>query len=210
MKLLLTSAGLTTPALEEKFLELAGSPASALSIAYIDTASKAESDPSFTGHVIQNLHQLGITTITRVDIAEPRATWESTLRHANVIWIEGGNTFYLLHHLRASGLLTDLKTILADKLYVGVSAGSIIVTPTITIAQVEPADPNTVGLTDLAALQWVDFEISPHTPDIVPISNVQTYAAQISNTLYAYDDHTALVYLNGQLEIVGDGCLIFN
>lgn len=149
--------------------------------------------------------------IAKIDISDPKETWEDILKNSDVIYIEGGNTYYLLAELRKSELDTSLIKYLGDKVYVGVSAGSIVVAPDISNASVEPADHNDVGITDLKGLDWVDFEVSPHTIDLVPLQNVEEYAADIKRKLYAYDDNSAVLVNNAELKIIGGGfCKIFN
>lgn len=205
MKELLTSGGLTNEILWTEFFRLIDKPPRDIHIAFIDTASKVEKDRSWIDSVLHDLREKGIQNITVIDIAEPRKNWEGVLAQANVIWVEGGNTFYLLDKLRSSKLTEQLKEIAMDKVYVGVSAGSIVVTPSIEIASVEPADSNDVGMTDFTGLGWVDFEISPHTNSDVSLSNVETYAQKSGRLLYAYDDNVALKIVDGVVDIVGPG-----
>jgi len=94
---------------------------------------------------------------------------------------------------------------MSGKLFVGVSAGSILATPTIGISTVEPADPNNVNLTDLTALNMVDFEVSPHTNDEVSIEGVKAYAKTAKNPVYAIDDNSAVLVENGNVSVVGEG-----
>lgn len=205
MKLLLTSGGLTTDILRKKFLDLIEKDAESIKVAFIDTASKVEKDKGFVERDIENLKKMGEIEITRIDISDPKDAWESVIDSADVIWVEGGNTFYLLNEVVKSGLNNTLREIIEGKLYVGVSAGSILVTPSIAISGVEPGDPNNVGVSDLSGLSWVDFEVSPHTPDVVSLRNVEEYAKQSGRKLYAYDDQTAVLVEDNNISIVGDG-----
>lgn len=211
MKLLLTSGGLTNNILKKEFLKLVGRPASEISIAFITTASKAEKDTSYVEVDIDAIKSIGVYKISRVDISDQTEKWQNVLQDCDVIWIEGGNTFYLLAELRKSSLDKSLKNYLGDKVFVGVSAGSIIVTPTIAVAEVEPADTNGIGIKDLSSLNWVDFEISPHTPDVVPVANIEKYALRIKNKLYAIDDNSAVLVNDSQIKVIGGGfSKIFN
>lgn len=211
MKLLLTSNGLTTDILRNKFLELVNKKAKDIQIAYIYTSSNVEEDKSYVEENKEDLRKMGIQNITAIDISLPKEEWWNSFIKTDVIWFEGGNTFYLLNQVRKSGLDKDLKDIIKDKLYVGVSAGSIIATPTIAVAAVEPPDINVVGLQDLTGLNWVPFEISPHTNSSVSLENIEKYAASTKNKVYAYDDTLALLVQNETVSIIGDGfCKVFN
>lgn len=205
MKLLLTSSGISNKSLEQAFFQLLIKPVSEIKLAFIDTASKVEKDTSFVDQDLKKLHLLGLKNISRIDIAEPQDNWIAKLIQADVVYVEGGNTFYLLDRIRASGLDMTLSRILKDKVYVGVSAGSILVTPSIAISGVEPGDPNDVGMTDFTGLGWVDFEVSPHTPDLVSKKDVAKYAKTINRELYAIDDGKAVLCVENQVTVVGEG-----
>ncbi|PIZ47970.1 hypothetical protein COY32_00750 [candidate division WWE3 bacterium CG_4_10_14_0_2_um_filter_41_14] len=205
MNLLLTSAGLSNKTLADTFIRLCPISVEKVSVAFIDTASKVESDDWFVEKDINILKTIGVKNIKRIDIAKPAKEWFATLVDAQVCFIEGGNTFYVLHHFKESGLIEEFGKLMSGKLFVGISAGSILATPTIGISTVEPADPNNVNLTDLTALNMVDFEVSPHTNDEVSIEGVKAYAKTAKNPVYAIDDNSAVLVENGNVSVVGEG-----
>ncbi len=87
---------------------------------------------------------------------------------SDAIYLAGGNTFYFLKHLRKSGLLPRLKRYAKQGgVLAGLSAGAIMMTPTIGLAGYpkSDADENEVGLKDLRALGLVEFEFFPHFED---------------------------------------------
>ena len=86
------------------------------------------------------------------------------LKTADILMITGGNTFKLLDHLRKSGLDEAIKEFWKkDRVVIGgFSAGAIILSPSIQTAKTGCPDVNEPGLTDLSALNIVDFEIWPH------------------------------------------------
>ncbi len=206
MKLLLTSAGFTNDILISTFRSMVDKPLDQISLAFITTASNVEQDTTYMQNDIERLKNLTIQNIHFIDIAsDEKDIWSQQMKNADVIYVEGGNTFYLLDEVRKSGFATVLKQCLDHSVYVGVSAGSILVTPTIAIAGVEPGDPNDVNLTDFTALGLVPFEVSPHTPDIVLWENVEQYAQSTSHPLYAYDNNCAIKVVDGKVEVVGGG-----
>lgn len=92
----------------------------------------------------------------------------SKLDKCGSLLITGGNTFTLLHHLRASGLDQSIKDFAKGDNFVlgGFSAGAIVLTPTIKLAgEIGDYDENAVGLTDLTGLNIVDYEVLPHYED---------------------------------------------
>ncbi len=125
------------------------------------------------------------------------------LANKDIILVEGGNTFYLLHHVRKSGFDKILPGLLNDgKLYVGISAGSYIACPTIEAATWKHAGRNKVGLKDLTALNLVPFLISAHFEE-----KYRTIIEQASmKTIYpivALRDSQAILVENGNYELVG-------
>lgn len=82
---------------------------------------------------------------------------------SDALILTGGNTFQFLNHLKQSGLdKTIVEYSKSDKIIVGFSAGAIILSSTIEIAQLPPCDENLIGLTDLSALNLIEFDIYPH------------------------------------------------
>lgn len=205
MKLLLTSNGLSNEALKKEFLTMCGKKPSDVHVAFVTTASKVQKDTAYVENDLEILKDCGIGYVSQTDISDKTEHCEHVLFTADVIFVEGGNTFYLLDEFRKRKLDTTLIHFIKSKLYVGVSAGSILVTPTIAIANVDPPDNNFLGMTDFTGLSWVDFEVSPHTPCYVPLENVKEYAKQSTNDIYAYDDGVALKYVDGKIEFVGEG-----
>jgi dipeptidase E len=211
VKLFLTSDGLTTKSLETSFLQSLPTIPAQATIAFVTTAANPEKNRDYISMRQDQLQSLGVRKIYPVDVADGQNELHlKQLQAAHVIWIDGGNTMYLLDRFNAAGLSPLMREIVKGKLYVGVSAGSIIATPTIAIASVEPADANDVGIKDLRGFGLVDFEVSPHTPDLVPIRNIEDYARKNQTPLYAFDDRTALRITDGKVEILGDKrCLAF-
>lgn len=85
------------------------------------------------------------------------------IKNSDAIILTGGNTFKFLHHLKESGLdRTLIEFANSGKIVVGFSAGAIILSPTIEIAELPTLDDNLVGITDLTGLGLIDFDVYPH------------------------------------------------
>jgi dipeptidase E len=122
----------------------------------------------------------------------------------DVLLISGGNTFYLLDQFRKTGFDKYLSQFVKEKVYVGVSAGTIIATPTIEIATMPPGDLNVPGLENLRALRYVNFEVEPHC-DVRRFSSVEYYSKTRSNQVYGIDDQTAIKVVGGIAEVISEG-----
>jgi dipeptidase E len=98
--------------------------------------------------------------------------------------------------------LADLLPSLPEAVWVGVSAGSMVMTPRIGEDFVEWAsapDDRTLGV--------VDFSIFPHL-DVFPTNTLaaaERWAADIGGPAYAMDDQTAIMVTGGAVEVVSEG-----
>ena len=113
----------------------------------------------------------------------------------------GGEATYLCHWMRESGL-ADLLPSLIETVWVGVSAGSMVMTPRIGDDFVEwPAAP------DDHTLGVVDFSIFPHL-DVFPentLAEAERWAVDIALPAYALDDQTAIKVTGDLVEVVSEG-----
>lgn len=202
MKLLLTSTGLTHPEVVGEFLKLIERPVGDVAVGFVPVAARTESEIKYIQAAKQELIDLGTKKIIDINFS---AGDEDKLKQCDVMYVCGGNTFHLLNEIRNKSFDDVITEFIQDgKLYVGVSAGTIVVTPSIEVAQIEPADENDVGLTNFAGLSVVDFEISPHTPEVVSYENVEKYMQDREIKLYAISDKTALKVEDNSVEVIGE------
>jgi dipeptidase E len=204
MKLLLTSAGITNDKIANALTELVGKPLTEVKAAFILTAKNNRDVPAVEA-MSNQIAQLDERNINYV-LADPSfdSDWREKLDEAELIIIAGGNTFHLLNEARKTGFDVWLKENLENKVYVGTSAGSIIMTPYIAIASVDDGDENTVGITNLNGLGFVDFEVSPHTPEDVSIEGNLGYSKTTPRKLLLLDNNSA-IKVTDDTEIVSDG-----
>jgi dipeptidase E len=127
--------------------------------------------------------------------------WVPWVREADVLLVDGGEATYLCHWMRESGL-ADLLPSLNETVWVGVSAGSMVMTPRIGDDFVEwpsAKDDRTLGL--------VDFSIFPHL-DVFPtntLDHAERWAEEIGGPAYAMDDQSAISVVDGDVEVVSEG-----
>lgn len=176
---------------------------SEVKVGFIPTAANVE--PYSKDWVISQFDQLqryGFYQIDIVDIAADGVDWRTRLDACDMLWLSGGNTFYLLDQVRKTGFDEWLRQNIDNKVYVGGSASTILVTPTIKIA--DGVDENTVGLTDLTGLNLIDFEINVHC-DAAGLEATGEYAKQTENKVYALDDLSAIKIVDGSVEVISGG-----
>lgn len=126
---------------------------------------------------------------------------------SDAIFLGGGNTYYFLKHLRENKLMPRLRAFVKrGGVLMGLSAGSILMTPSIMTAAVPvvDSDDNEVGLTNLKALGLVPFEFSPHYyRSKVVDTELKEYSKRLPHPIYACKDGQGIVVENGKVRFVG-------
>ena len=147
---------------------------------------------------------MGLLELTALpSIAKER--WMRWVREADVLLVNGGDAPYLCHWMRQSGLANLLQT-LPGMVWVGLSAGSMVMTPRVGADFVETKPPITG---DDLALGVVDFSIFPHLDYPAFPENTmacaEKWAASLGNPSYAIDDETAIKVVDDNVEVVSEG-----
>jgi dipeptidase E len=212
MKFLLTSGGITNKSMSDALLELAGRPFSELNLAFIPTASTVESgDKDWLIDDLVVCKNLGFKAIDIVDIsAIPKELWFPRLQGADILFFEGGNTFHLMYWIEKSGLKELLPEMLKTKVFVGVSAGSMVACKSLDMSTSERLYSENIGEHKKdEGLGFVDFLIRPHLnspyfPN-VNLKNLEELSKEFSDTFYAIDDNTAIKVVDGKMEIISEG-----
>ena len=134
-----------------------------------------------------------------------RERWVRWVRDVDALLVNGGDAMYLSHWMRQSGL-ADLLPSLDETVWIGLSAGSMVMTPRIGEDFVE-SKPSITG-NDMT-LGVVDFSIFPHLdhPDMAEnsMASAEKWAAGIGGPAYAIDDQTAIKVVDGAVEVVSEG-----
>ena len=216
MRLLLTSAGVRNASIQRALVGLLGKPIADSTALCIPTAAyghpmvgpgpgpwrfiSGTSDLPMVGLGWRSVGVLELTALPSID--EDR--WVPLVREADVLLVDGGDALYLCHWLRQSGL-ADLLPSLGETVWVGLSAGSMVMTPRIGEDFVQWRAPSG----DDATLGFVDFSICPHlAPDGGPgnsMAEAEQWAAGIAGPAYAIDDETAFKVVDGNVEVVSEG-----
>jgi len=204
MKLFLTSAGLVSETSDE-FLKLLSKKPEETRLCFITTASHPEENKWYVEKDKKRLSELGFK-VTELDLKEENEnSLNDKLKDFDVVFVEGGNTFYLLKYVRESGFDKALKLFLdRGGIYLGVSAGSMIAGLNIESAGWKHADRNIVNLQDLTGLNLVHFVITPHI-DESNIEATKECASKVNYPVIALTDKQAVLIENGTQKIVGDG-----
>ena len=216
MKLLLTSGGVTNKSIRDALVDLLGKPISDANALCIPTAEYGhpKCTPGSAWRFIagqgpashmcglgwQSVGVLELTALPSID----RERWVPWVREADVLLVDGGEATFLCHWMRESGL-ADLLPSLPDMVWVGVSAGSMVLTPRIGDAFVEwtppTGDDSTLGVVDFSIFPHLDYEGWPDNT----MASAQRWADDIAGPAYAIDDQTAIIVADGSVEVVSEG-----
>ncbi|MGW2336232.1 Type 1 glutamine amidotransferase-like domain-containing protein [Streptomyces sp. NPDC001685] len=215
MKLLLTAAGITNPSIRDALVRLLGKPIAESDALCVPTAGYGHpmGSPAGAWRFISGQSplpmcdlgwkSLGVLELTALpSIGAER--WVPWVQEADVLLVNGGDALYLAHWMRESGL-AELLPSWGEKVWVGLSAGSMVMTPRIGEYFVEWTAPTG----DDSALGVVDFSIFPHVdhPDLPEntMAEAEKWAAGLPNPAYAIDDDTAITVADGAVEVVSEG-----
>lgn len=200
--ILLTSAGMNV---REEILKILPKPPKQTRVAHIITASKIEKNRAYVERERKIMRQLGFS-VEEIDIeGKDEHELRALLKDRDVMYVQGGNTFYLLKQVKASGFDKVIKELIEKGvIYIGVSAGSYIACPTIEMANWKHPDKNTVGLTDLAGLNLVPFLLSVHfKTEYAPILKKEISAAAYPVKILT--DDQAILLTDTKTTLVGQG-----
>jgi len=202
MRLLLTSAGLTSKVVAEKFLNELRKPSVENRILLISLTRNIEEE-SYTAESAQELRNLGVSQIVVVDMKDVLNM--ERLGDFDVVYVCGGNTFSILNRMKETGLFDFVKKqVTQGALYVGVSAGSIIACLDIAIAGWgSEGDKNEIGLMDLAGLNFIDISVYPHyRPELR--GEVESFQKTVQHKVYALTDEQALFVDGSEVAMVSE------
>lgn len=219
MKLLLTSSGISNRSIEDALVGLLGKPIAESSALIVPTAIYPFPDGpggawrAITGNAQRPFAEVGwkslgvleLTALPSID----RESWVPLLGETDALLVWGGHVMYLCYWMRQSGL-ADLLPALDNLVYVGVSAGSIVMTPYNGDAEFNlrtiPAGSDVAREGD-RALGFVDFTLRVHVDreGFESMGDVEEWAAGIPVPTYAIDDETAIRVVDGSPEVVSEG-----
>jgi dipeptidase E len=215
LKLLLTSGGVTNASIHDALVDLLSKPIADSSALCIPTAEYGH--PSCTpasawrfiaGQSPSRMCDLGWKSLGVLELTALPSIgaerWVPWVREADVLLVDGGDATYLCHWMRQSGL-ADLLPSLPETVWVGVSAGSMVMTPRIGDGFVNwrspTGDDSTLGVVDFSIFPHLDHELMPENT----MDNAERWAADIAGPAYAIDDQTAIKVTDDTVEVVSEG-----
>jgi dipeptidase E len=221
MNFLLTSSGISNPSIDDALVGLLGKPIAECSALIVPTAVHPFREGARMGwQAISGTAEsplcglgwksLGVLELTALPTIREES-WVPVVRETDALLLWGGHVMYLCYWMRKSGL-ADLLPLLSETVYVGVSAGSIVVTPYNPDAesnfQTLP-DGSDVAQEGDRALGLVDFTLKPHLDregfEDASMANIEKWSAGVPVPTYAIDDQTAIRVADGAVDVVSEG-----
>ena len=214
MKLLLTSAGISNPSIHNELVSLLGKPVAEASALFIPTAIYGVPNGAdiirrvINGTLGDPFCQLGWKSLGILELTAlpsiKQELWIPMLKQTDALLVGGGDCQYLTYWMQHSGLASLLPSLLQKTVYVGLSAGSMIMTRYGTTFgnHTLPADTDkSLGFIDIALHPHLDYPAFPENS----LANLEKLSATLPMPSYAVDDQTALKVTNGAIEVISEG-----
>lgn len=214
MKFLLTSAGIKNTSIRNALVDLLGKPIAECSALVIPTANHAQANGAERGYVFiagqeprTPMAELGWKSLGLLELTAlpsiAKEHWLRWVRETDVLLVNGGDPLYLCYWMRQSGLADLLPSLRA--VYVGLSAGSMVMSPSIGKDFVRWKPPTggdeTLGLVDFAMFPHLDHPALPENT----MADAERWAAGMRVPCYAIDDQTAIKVTDGAIEVISEG-----
>jgi len=215
MKLLLTSGGVSNDSIRAALVDMLGKPIAESTALCIPTAmygmlprTAVMTWRQIAGQTSTPMVELGWKSVGMLELTAlpsiDSENWVPLVRETDALLVCGGDVLYLHHWMRKSGL-ADLFLSLDKTVYVGLSAGSMVMAPHVGeefVGWKPPAGGD-------GALGMVDFSIFPHLDNAMSPENTmadaERWAARVPVPGYAVDDDTAIKVVDGVVEVVSEG-----
>ncbi|MBO9205469.1 MULTISPECIES: Type 1 glutamine amidotransferase-like domain-containing protein [Niastella] len=214
MKLLLTSAGISNTSIRSALVALLGKPISAASALFVPTAIYGiRGGGDIVRRVINGSlgdpfcelgwKSLGLLELTALPSIK-QELWLPLLQETDALLVGGGDCQYLTYWMQQSGLAELLPSLLRKTVYVGLSAGSMVMTrfgTTYGNHTLPPESDKCLGWFDFALHPHLDYESFPQNS----LANLEKLATTLPMPSYLIDDQTAIKVTDGAVEVISEG-----
>jgi dipeptidase E len=214
MKLLLTSAGVKNQSIHNALVDMLGKPIAEANALCVPTASYGHNGGwagayrFIHGVATTPMTELGWKSLGVLELSTlptlPRDYWEPYVLETDILLVNGGDPMYLYYWIRESGL-GELFASLDDKVWMGLSAGSLVMAPRIGMDfvtwQIPEGGDETLGLVDFAMFPHLDHPALPENT----MADAERWAAGMSIPSYAMDDDTAIQVVDGVVDVISEG-----
>ena len=204
--LLLTSAGIKVTPIRDELLKILPKPASKIKLAHVVTASNVAEDIDYVRRDKRMMKKVGFQVEDIDIVGKTEKQLRKTLKNKDVVYVQGGNGFFLLKHIRKSGFDKVIKDLIKrGTIYIGVSAGTYVACPTIEMHTWKDKERNQFGVVNLAAMNLVPFLITVHYNRVKYRSGLKEGITKSKYTVKILNDDQAILVKSGKIKLVGRG-----
>lgn len=215
MKYLLTSAGLKNDSIQNALTDLLGKPISQANALVIPTACYqrpggfVRSYRFIAGIEQTPLTEFGWKTLGVLELTALQSIgkdiWLPQVQQTDAILVAGGDPMFLNHWMTHSGFAAEMADLPSQLVYVGISAGSMVMAP-----RIGPEFVNWVAPSGNDISQGrVGFSIFPHLGHpMLPentLEEAEKWAANLNTPAYAIDDETAIQVVGDDVRVISQG-----
>ena len=214
MKLLLTSAGISNKSIHNALVQLMGKPVAEANALFIPTAIYGIKGGAqilqkvICGTIGDPFCQLGWKSLGVLELTAlssiKKELWMPMLQETDALLVGGGDCQYLCYWMQQCGLADLLPSLLHKMVYVGLSAGSMIITrygTTYGNHTLPPESDKSLNLVNFAIHPHLDHEWFPENS----LARLEELAATIPMPSYMIDDQTAIKVTGNDVEVVSEG-----
>ena len=202
MKLILTSSGLSTKVLQEEFLKLLTKPVEEIKAQVFYVHFEHPDFDSFLAKIIDQLLDTGIKE-ENIDFFDLTGENPPSLEGKDLVLVYGGNEYHYMYHIRRLGLYPEIRKFVdRDGIYIGVSAGSIIMGPDVDVDSWSMAT-NDMGMEDLSGFGYVDFTTVAHIEWRPNPEKALKHQAETGKKMIYYTDKQGVLVRDCGYRIIG-------
>jgi len=214
MKLLLTSAGVKNASIQDALVGLLGKPIAESTALCIPTAAYPMSNGAemayrvISGVASTPMTELGWESIGVLELTAlpsiDEDVWRPNVEQADALLVSGGDPLFLAYWMQRSGLAAVLPS-LHGTVYMGVSAGSMIMAPSVgedfVVWRPPSGGDRTLGLVAFSMFPHLDH---PKLPENT-MADAERWAKGMSQPCYAIDDDTAIRVVDDSVDVISEG-----
>lgn len=216
MKLLLCSEGFHTPNTIQACVDLVGKPKDEIAVAVINEAFAPEGNDK--RWVLHNLNCVADNFLGPFDIVDLLALSideiETRLEKCDVIFVVGGNTDYLMHVYKKTGFDKLLLKLLETKVYVGSSAGSVVMGKRPSTDEYLEAFGKEKDFGTTNYMELVNLAIRPHMDSSDQPKRREDVFRRSSQGLnfpvYGLKDDAAIIVREDKIDVLGSEPYVVN
>lgn len=179
-----------------------------LSAAYIPTASRVVKDDTYARRDVEIMQKLGMN-VSEIDLSEfKEEELEARIREHTFMYVQGGNPYWLLKQMRASGFDKIAHRLLAEAMpYIGKSAGAYILAPEVVVPTWYESDWGRFDVTDLKGMGEVPFVWAAHfdPSNERMLNDIQRGMKETPYPVRAITNTQALLVRGENAQMVGEG-----